>query len=107
MKTFDIYAVSSRWEGFCNAMVEAAAAGKPVIASDIQTLNEVIGEENALFFPVGDWQALSDRISTFVEQDDVRQDYSEKARNHVRSSYSLETSSKNYEELYASILGLA
>ncbi|MEP6512658.1 MAG: glycosyltransferase family 4 protein, partial [Parafilimonas sp.] len=46
----DIFVMPSLWEGFCNALVEAMAAGKPVLISGINTLREVAGDDAAIFF---------------------------------------------------------
>ena len=51
VRGFDAFIVSSLYEGFCNAMVEAAAIGVPLIVSNITTLREVLGGfQNASFF---------------------------------------------------------
>lgn len=39
----DLFLLCSRWEGFCNAAVEAVISGLPVVVSDIDTLREVLG----------------------------------------------------------------
>jgi glycosyltransferase involved in cell wall biosynthesis len=54
---------SSRSEGCPNAVLEAMAAGKPVIASDIPGVREAVGPDgSSLLFPAGDAGALADRI---------------------------------------------
>lgn len=99
----DLFVVSSRWEGFCNAMVEAAAAGKPVIATDISPLPEVIGWNNAEFFPVGDSGALADRIEELAKSPERRTEVAARGRDFVRGRYSLEASADRYWRLYAEI----
>lgn len=49
MKTSDIIVLSSNWEGFGLAAVEGMAAGKPVIASNVDGLREVVGDAGIIF----------------------------------------------------------
>lgn len=51
LKAADICVMSSHWEGFGLAAVEAMAAGKPLIASDIPGLSEVVKEAGILVSP--------------------------------------------------------
>lgn len=55
----DILAAPSRWEGFGLMLVEAMAAGKPIVASRVGAIPEVCGEETALLVPPGDPPALA------------------------------------------------
>lgn len=57
----DIVVMSSLWEGFGLAAVEGMAAGKPVVASDVQGLAEVV-EGAGILFPKGDYQCLAKEI---------------------------------------------
>ena len=100
MQSFDVFVVSSRWEGFCNAMVEAAASGNPIVASNIEPLPEVIGKDNALFFPVGDEKALGEHLTRLFHNSELRQNLANKGKAYVRSKYSLKQSAENYLESY-------
>ena len=42
MKASDVFVLSSKWEGFGLVVVEAAATGLPVVASDVDGLNGVV-----------------------------------------------------------------
>jgi glycosyltransferase involved in cell wall biosynthesis len=55
----------SLYEGFGLPPLEALAAGTPVVASDIPTLREVLGDAGTgvSLFPVGDSEALADAIA--------------------------------------------
>lgn len=56
-----VYVLSSRWEGMPLVLVEAMSHGLPVIASDIPTCQEVLGDFG-LFFKNGDTQDLAQRL---------------------------------------------
>jgi glycosyltransferase involved in cell wall biosynthesis len=63
LKTSDIIALSSHWEGFGLVAVEGMAAGKPVLASNVDGLREVV-EGAGLLFEKGN----SSEFSTMVKQ---------------------------------------
>ena len=62
LKSADVVVMSSLWEGFGLAAVEGMAAGKPVVASDVPGLAEVVGGAGILFSK-GDEKALAGIIS--------------------------------------------
>ena len=72
----EVYAALYRWdgfvmpsvfEGFCNALVEAMAAGTPLACSDIVTLREVAGP-HAARFPVEDVEAMAEALIEIATQ---------------------------------------
>ncbi|MFP4698137.1 MAG: glycosyltransferase [Eubacteriales bacterium] len=64
-KTSDIVIVSSHWEGFGLVAAEGMAAGKPVIASDVPGLSEVVRGAGVLF-EKGSQKELIDNINSFL-----------------------------------------
>jgi glycosyltransferase involved in cell wall biosynthesis len=62
LKESDMVVMSSHWEGFGLAAAEGMAAGKPVIASDVDGLREVVLGAGVLF-PHEDAKSLADEIS--------------------------------------------
>ena len=67
----DVFALPSRHEGFGLPVLEAAAQGTPVVASDIPVLREVAGD-GATFAPVGDADAWSTAIGALLRDDAAR-----------------------------------
>ena len=67
LKSVDVVVQSSHWEGFGLAAVEGMAAGKPVIASDVEGLAQVV-EGAGILFPLGDDKKLADIIKQLIEE---------------------------------------
>ena len=67
-----LYVMSSNYEGFPNALVEAMATGIPVISTDFSTgvAREIIGEENGLVVPVNDERALVYAMEKILSSED-------------------------------------
>lgn len=69
-------------EGLPKILIEAGAAGRPVIATDIAGCREVVRHEvNGLLIPVHSATALTDAISRLLSSPDLRQQYGDAGRN--------------------------
>lgn len=67
-KMADIAVVSSEYEGFSLAVVEAMASGKPVIATDVPALNTIV-DGAGLLFKLGDEKQLASHIEKLLSND--------------------------------------
>ena len=69
----DAALLSSAWENFPHALVEALAVGTPVLATQVGGIPEIVVDgENGLLVPAGDAGALAAAIRRFFEDDDLR-----------------------------------
>ncbi len=78
-----LYVMSSDFEGFPNALIEAMASGLPVISTDFPTgiARELITDgENGYVVPVGDKQALADKMRLILTDQKLQQKLSQNAR---------------------------
>jgi len=58
----DVLLFPSRWEGLGNAVIEAMACGRPVVASDLETMHEVLGPIGR-FAPIGDAEEFAEQLA--------------------------------------------
>lgn len=100
LQEMDIFVVSSRFEGFCNAMVEAAAAGKPIVATEIPPLVEVLGKQNGRFFEVGEVGELAYALERLTGDADLRQMLAHRSAEVAHEFYSIHLTAKKYENIY-------
>jgi glycosyltransferase involved in cell wall biosynthesis len=69
----DASILSSSWENFPHSVVEALAAGTPVIATRVGGVTEVVRDgENGLLVPAGDGDALADAVRRYFADDALR-----------------------------------
>jgi glycosyltransferase involved in cell wall biosynthesis len=69
----DLYVTPTRYEGFGLTLLEAMAAGCPVVASDIPVVNEIIRHgENGWLAPPNDPDALAQAITCLLDDPELR-----------------------------------
>jgi glycosyltransferase involved in cell wall biosynthesis len=73
----DVFVYPSLYEGFGLPVLEAMACGCPVIASNVSSLPEVVGDAGLLIDPY-DVEALAHAISTVLADDDLKREMSKK-----------------------------
>lgn len=74
IKDAALFVMSSDYEGFPNALLEAMAVGLPVISTDFPTgvARELIDADNGIIVPVGDTQAMAKAIVSIMTDKDLR-----------------------------------
>ncbi len=87
----DLLLHPARSEGLGLALLEAQAAGVPVVAFRIAGVREaVVDGESGLLVPPGDVPALIDATQRLLLQSDLRSELSAGARAHVGQNFSLQ-----------------
>lgn len=92
----------SQWyEGLPRVIIEAFAAGTPVVASDLGAMSSLVKQEvTGLRFPPGDSEALASKIDWIHMHRDARRRLRSNARSEFEDNYSAE---RNYQ-MYMAIL---
>ncbi len=98
--------LASSSEGRPNAVLEAMAAGVPVVASDIDGVREMIVHgERGLLFPVGDERQLAVCLRRLMDEPDLARRLAANARQWVDDQgLTWENAARRYAELYLGIL---
>jgi glycosyltransferase involved in cell wall biosynthesis len=105
MGIFDIFILSSLFEGLPIALLEAMSLGKPVVATAVGGIPEVIKDGvNGFLVPAKDPQLLAEKIVQLLKEDDLRTSFSQNAIRTIREHFSLKEMVRQVEEIYSSIL---
>ncbi len=97
----DIFVLPSRSEAFPNAVLEAMAAGLPIVASRVGGLCELIDEgTTGLLVPPGDPQPLADRMCRLIADPPHAARMGSAARTAVHARYSFERMVESFESIY-------
>ena len=98
-----IYAVTSRYEPFGLAAVEAALSNCALVVNDLPVFRELWGE-SAMYFSRNDPDALADAIRTLSENSELRQDYAQRGRQRARDRFDSRQMVSEYEALYRQVV---
>lgn len=97
----DLVVHPSLEEGFSNAILEAMAAGKPVVATAVGGNPEaVIHKETGLLVPPGDSQALAKAMLWLLEQPREAARFGEAGRRRVAERFEISAMVRQYETVY-------
>jgi glycosyltransferase involved in cell wall biosynthesis len=91
LATFDVFALPSLYEGLCYAVIEAQAAGVPVVATPVGGVGEnVVAGETGLLCRPGDAGSLARGILTLLDDPAGAARLAAEARTRARARYSVE-----------------
>jgi glycosyltransferase involved in cell wall biosynthesis len=101
LQNIDVFVLSSLSEGLPLSVLEALAAGKPVVATDVGGVSEVVQDQITGFVvPPKDPEALAARILQVMADQAMSERLGRAGREKVERDFSLDTMTKQYEALY-------
>lgn len=110
MDRYDGFVLSSAWEGFGLVIVEAMAAGLPVVVTDAGGPSEILGHDGraGMLVPVRDQAALAEAMAALMKLGpEDRRSMGECGRKRVRSLFDMGQCLDIWESIYQSVvLGL-
>lgn len=101
IQLFDLYVLPSLWEGLPMVLLEAMAAGCPILATDVGGVSVAVetGVNGSLVKPK-DAYSLENEIIHLLNDETLRKRYSEKGRKIFEEKFSAEAMTRSYERLY-------
>jgi len=100
----DVFVLSSDYEGNPLAVLEAMAAGKPMICTAVGGVPELLEGGYGLLVPPRDAQALSKAMSYMLESPNARQSMGEASARRAVERFDLRVMTKAYEDLYKELI---
>jgi glycosyltransferase involved in cell wall biosynthesis len=88
LAAFDVFVLASRWEGFGLVLLEAMAAGRPIVATRISAIPEVVADgETALLVPPDDPAALAQAVGALLADAPLRAAMAAAGRRRVATHF--------------------
>jgi glycosyltransferase involved in cell wall biosynthesis len=104
MAALDLSVNPSDSESLSNVILESMAAGVPVIASNVGGNPELVNPERGMLVPARDAEALAAGITQLLGNQERREQLGSNSRQFAIQNFSLESITRQYEELYEELL---
>ena len=101
LQIMDIYSLPSLWEGHPLVLLEAMAAGKPVVATDIHGNRETVEHgKTGMLTPTRNSEKLAEALLKLLVDDDMRRKMGSMGHKRFRKLFIIDKTVKNYQDLY-------
>jgi glycosyltransferase involved in cell wall biosynthesis len=88
LSTTDIFVNPSYSEGLPTSVLEAGAAGLPIVATDVGGTREIIEDGKSGFLvPAGDTQALKEKVCQLIKDKQLREDFGSNIQQFVKKNF--------------------
>lgn len=105
LRCFDAFVIASKFEPFGVSVLEAMAAGLPIVATDVNELSEILDRGRAgMLVPAERPEALAEALGALATDPKLRERLGSHARHVARARYSLEAAVSAYQNLYEEVL---
>jgi glycosyltransferase involved in cell wall biosynthesis len=105
MQAMDVVVLSTRSEGFGLTILEAMSLGRPVVATRVGGIPEIIADgENGLLHEVRDARGLAQQILRVLDDQNLAAALSRRGRESALSRFSKEQTLQAIRQMYSSLL---
>jgi L-malate glycosyltransferase len=105
LAALDVVVSASRSESLSNAILEAMAAGRPVVATRVGGNPELVRDrETGLLVAPEDAGAIAAAIETMLVSPHLAREWGENARRLAQTNFALDHARERYEQLYMDLL---
>jgi glycosyltransferase involved in cell wall biosynthesis len=105
MRAADLFVLPSQWEGLPNVVLEAMAAGTPIVATAAEGVRDLLGEGKlGVVVPLNGEPRLPEAIRNAFREKELRRETAVKAQGIVQEKFTWPQVVANYEHFYAEIL---
>lgn len=96
----DIVALTSFNEGTPVSIIEAQAAGKPVVSTNVGGISDIVQEDETALLSEIDTEKFTEKLTRLINDDDLREKMSEKSRQFSDSKFSYVRLCTDMENVY-------
>jgi len=105
LQLMDVFVLASTSEGLPLSVVEAHAASKPIVATNIGGLSEIVEDDKSGFLvEPKNPHILAEKLLTLIRNRTLREEMGNYGEMVVRSKFSIDTMINKYQELYGELL---
>lgn len=100
---FDLYLMTSLWEGFSIALLEAMAVGMPIVATNVGGNSEaVVNKKTGLLVPAKDVVSISNAVESIIVEPLKAKQYGKAAQIRFNENFTIRKMMTNLEAVFLS-----
>jgi glycosyltransferase involved in cell wall biosynthesis len=108
LRAADLFVLPSRWEGMANVILEAMAAGLPVVASHVEGTAELVQPGlTGTLVPPGDPDRLAGAIEALTNDAALRRRWGQLGKNALGHEWSIDAMVRAHEQTYQQVIAAA
>ena len=104
LASLDVAVLTSDSESLSNVILEAMAAGLPVVAYSVGGNSELLSHQRGALIPAGNETSFADAVRKLLVDSALREQLGRNARQFANENFSLDRVRQRYEELYVTLL---
>jgi len=104
LASLDVAVLTSDSESLSNVILEAMAAGLPVVAYGVGGNSELLTHQRGALIPAGNETSFADAVEKLLADSGLRQQLGRNALQFAQKNFSLDRVRQRYVELYVSLL---
>ena len=98
-----IFVLPSYTEGFPNVVLEAMAYAKPIVATAVGAISDMLSHGCGILISPKDIQELKAAMLQLIQDEQLRKEYGERARERVRQEFVLDVAFARYAAIWSSL----
>ena len=98
-----IFVLPSYTEGFPNVILEAMAYSKPIVATAVGDISEMLNGDCGILINPKDVEGLKAALLQFIQDERLRREYGERACDRVLRKYALDVAFARYADIWLSL----
>jgi glycosyltransferase involved in cell wall biosynthesis len=104
LASLDVAVLTSDSESLSNVILEAMAAGLPVVAYSVGGNSELLGDQRGVLIPAGNEINFADVVQNLLSDSAFRQKLGRNAQQFAQENFSLDRVRQRYVDLYVTLL---
>jgi glycosyltransferase involved in cell wall biosynthesis len=100
----DLFVLPSYTEGFPNVILEAMALGKPIIATNVGAIEDMLSDDCGLLINPKDVAGLIEALSRLTQDKNLRCELGARVYEKVRQKYSIDVIFSRYIQIWQSLM---
>ncbi len=105
ISAFDVFVLTSLWEGLPRVLVQASALAKPIVTFDVEGAKEIVeNNSNGFIVALKDVEGLKNRLLYFLNSPNDADNMGQKGRGKVSSDWHRDVMVQNIRDLYYDLL---